>query len=218
MQKTYKEAYEDYHDLHNGETCFIIGNGKSLANESNEFLRSYTSFGTNRIYKKFIPDYYVCINELVARQYKEEISMINSVKFVTEKVQMGGVIPIKSNYVMGFSKEPWKSISEGNTVTYVCLQLAYWMGFQTVLLVGVDHYYKYNGYPHEVLLAEGEDPNHFDPTYFTGGVLWNAPDLKGSEDAYRLAKRVYEKDGRNIINITKGSLLDVFEKEEEYGE
>jgi hypothetical protein len=220
MPRSSREIWEDYHNIHEGETCLVIGNGTSLANESNDFLRSFPSFGTNRIYlkKDFTPNYYVCINEFVARQYKEEIEQVKATKFVTDKVSIDGAIPLHSNYIMAFSKEPYKSISEGNTVTYVCLQIAYWMGFSTVLLVGVDHRYKFDGEPHGVLLATGADPNHFDPSYFSDGKLWNAPDLDGSEAAYKIARRVFESDHRKIINITPGSSLEVFEKDEEYGE
>ena len=222
MQDRIREVFDGYHNLHQGETCLVIGNGKSLADETNEFLCSYPSFGTNRIYlKNFVPTYYVCINELVADQYKDDIGHLGTVKFVTEKVKIPGYIeqiPLHSFYTMAFSHEPWKGVNEGNTVTYVCLQLAYWMGFSTVLLVGVDHSYKFEGSPHEQLIAKGADPNHFDPNYFSDNKVWNAPDLEGSERAYMIAKRVFEEDGRRIINITPGSALDVFEKEEDYGE
>jgi hypothetical protein len=223
MQDSIEKAWSGLYNLHKGETCLVIGNGKSLAEETNYFLSSYPSFGTNRIYLKdgFVPNYYVCINELVARQYKEDIECLDTVKFVTDKVEIGGLvrqIPLHSGYLMAPSKEPGKIIYEGNTVTYVCLQLAYWMGFSTVLLVGVDHSYKFAGAPHQELVAAGADPNHFDPGYFSDNKTWNAPDLEGSEKAYRIAKRVFEQDGRAIINITKGSALDVFEKDEDYGE
>ena len=39
--------------------------------------------------------------------------------------------------------------SEGYTVTYYALQLAFAMGFQNVFLVGVDHSFKQTGKPNE---------------------------------------------------------------------
>lgn len=210
--KSINETWEAYHNKHKGETCFVIGNGKSLANVSNDFLHTYPSFGTNRIYLKYMPNYYVCINELVARQFKDDIDKLATTKFVTDRVQIDGAIPLHSFYTMDFSKKPHEGVCEGNTVTYVCLQLAYWMGFNTVLLIGVDHYYKFDGMPHERLVASGADPNHFSPHYFSDGKLWNAPDLAGSEEAYKIARLVYEEDGRKIINITPNSKLDIFLK------
>ena len=58
---------------------------------------------------------------------------------------------------------------------------------------------------------EDNDPNHFSPDYFKG-ALWNNPDLALSESAYSIARRVYEKDGRRIINATPGSHCDIFER------
>ena len=50
------------------KTCLIIGNGPSLANVPNEFLERFFTFGSNRVYLKFTPDVYACVNPLVTRQ------------------------------------------------------------------------------------------------------------------------------------------------------
>ncbi len=91
------------------------------------------------------------------------------------------------------------------------MQLAYYFGFTTVLLVGVDHSYKYDGKPNQEMVMNNDDPNHFDPSYFKG-QKWNNPDLEKSEISYNLAKVAFEKDGRRIVNLTPGSKLNVFEK------
>lgn len=211
----YEPVWRSLHNSCLGDACFIIGNGKSLADEDNQYLSSFPSFGTNRIYLKFKPTYYVTINPLVAEQYHSEIESLDTLKFVTDRVPMYGVIPLHSNPVMAFSREPNKWISEGYTVTYVALQLAYYMGFHDVYLIGVDHNYIYSGEPNQQLTAQGADPNHFDPTYFSEGKQWNAPDLLNSERAYKIAKRVYEGDRRKIWNLTPNSKLDVFDYKEE---
>ena len=63
-----------------------------------------------------------------------------------------------------FSLDPRRGIWEGATVTYVAMQLAYFMGFEEVVLVGVDHSFATKGPAHEVVTSTGADPNHFDPT------------------------------------------------------
>src|SRR3989304_2973132 len=91
--------------------------------------------------------------------------------FLPSSLQIAGgnVHYLKSIYGPPFfSKDITQGIHEGGTVTYVCLQLAYMMGFSTVLLVGVDHRYEYQGMPNEQQMAVGPDPNHFSPDYFTG--------------------------------------------------
>lgn len=206
-------------DMYPGKTCLIIGNGPSLKDIPLEFLASRTTFGTNRIYllKDFAPDFYVCINPLVIEQSALEINAIDLVKtskFIraSHTPLIDGCTALNSLPYPMFSRDPARGVWEGFTVTYVCLQLAFYMGFQTVLLVGVDHRYQFVGQPNEECKAQGADPNHFHPSYFSDGVRWNNPDLTRSEQAYRMAKTVYEADGRRIVNLTPGTALEVFEK------
>jgi hypothetical protein len=102
-------------------------------------------------------------------------------------------------------------VYEGHTVTFVSMQLAFFMGFRTVLLVGVDHRYIYEGPPNERHVMKGDDPNHFSPDYFKG-MEWHNPDLERSEAAYRMAREAFEKNGGRILNLTEGSALEVFDR------
>jgi hypothetical protein len=138
---------------------------------------------------------------------------MNCVKFITDTGGMNWTVrnslPLRSNGMPMFSFWPDKWIYEGYTVTYVLMQLAYFMGFTTALLVGVDHRFGYEGKPNEERVLMGEDANHFDPCYFSG-MKWNNPDLERSAKAYRLAQVAWEHNGRKIINLTPNSDLDVF--------
>ena len=102
------------------------------------------------------------------------------------------------------------SVWSGGTVTFTALQIAYYMGFEKVILIGVDHSYKHVGNPNDEMTADGPDPNHFDPSYFGKGTRWNLPDLALSEKAYVLASKAFEADGRHIINATQGGMLEIF--------
>lgn len=203
-------------DKHLGEVGLVIGNGPSLKDVPLDFLQMYPSFGTNRIYllDGFTPTYYCSVNPLMINQHVDEINEVQSeAKFISAAFaeKIGGSVPITSIGSALFSYSPAVYIYEGHTVTYVCLQLAYWCGFQTVLLVGVDHRYQYLGSPNQRATMIGDDPNHFSPDYFKG-KQWHNPDLARSAAAYRLAKEAYEKNGRRIINLTANTALDVFEK------
>lgn len=196
------------------ETCLVIGNGPSLRDVPTAFLRKYPSFGSNRIYLKegFVPTYYVCVNPLVRQQYYQEIFALPCLKFLGggPEILEPDCLNIYSVHVPLFSYAPDRWLYEGHTVTFVALQLAYFLGFTTVLLVGVDHRYKFFGKPNEETRYGGVDVNHFDPTYFSN-AQWNNPDLQRSEEAYVMAKEAYEASGRKIINITQGTDLKVFE-------
>lgn len=193
------------------QTCIVIGNGPSLKDVPNEWLDKYPTFGTNRIFLKYQPTYYVAINPLVVRQNLNKINEMNCSRFVRANMGAYGS-QLHSSTIALFSYEPLVWVNEGYTVTYVCLQLAYWMGFEEVLLVGVDHRYQYEGKPNQTKRMEGDDPNHFDPAYFRG-MDWQNPDLKASELYYKVARAIYEADGRRIINMTPNTALEVFECE-----
>ena len=103
-------------------------------------------------------------------------------------------------------------IHQGNTVTYVAMQLAFHMGFQDVALVGCDHSFAVSGPANKTVVAEGMDQSHFDPNYFSNGDKWQLPDLDESESSYRKASQVYSAHGRRLVNATVGGKLDVLER------
>lgn len=208
-------SWQQLYNRHFGEVGLVIGNGPSLKDVPLEFLQKYPSFGSNRIYlrKGFTPTYYVCVNPLVLDQFAEDIEKLECLKFLGEHAHTGNHITLHSAPTPMFSYAPRSWIYEGHTVTFVSLQLAFYMGFQVVLLVGVDHKYEFTGKPNEASLATGKDPNHFDAEYFSG-VVWNNPDLERSAHAYRLAQVAYERNERRIVNLTADTALDVFDKME----
>lgn len=199
--------------LKSDEICVILGNGLSLSEVPNDLLEKFYTFGTNGIYRKMIPDFYVCINRLEAKRREEEIKKLTSRKFLTDYLDIPCEFYLHSNGEAGtFSFSPDKWICEGSTVTYVCLQLAYFMKFKTVFLLGVDHRYIYEGTPNEQIVWKGKDVNHFDENYISSGDKWNSPDLMSSEVHYKIAYSIFKTAGREIINLTKNSHLDIFPK------
>jgi len=199
-----------FKNKHAGQPCIIIGNGPSLKNVPDAFLDKYPTFGANRIYLRYQPTYFVAVNPLVIEQNKADIAALECEKFLPGQfgIECHSLVSLSRK---AFSFEPDVWIYEGHTVTFVSMQLAYYMGFETVLLVGVDHRFEYQGNPNEQRLLEGDDPNHFDPNYFKG-QQWNNPDLERSRQAYQMAENAYRKNGRQIVNLTEGTALDVFEK------
>lgn len=209
-----KVTWKDLADKHRGEIGLIIGNGPSLRDVPLEFLNKYPSFGTNRIYLKdgFTPTYYCSVNPLVISQFAEDIAKIDAPKFLPASYCFDDTcLPLNSSGMVLFSQDASAWIYEGHTVTFVCMQIAYYMGFRDILLVGVDHSFKYEGAPNQENVLEGNDPNHFHPDYFKGHS-WNNPDLVRSEHAYKLARAMYEAHQRRIINLTPGTKETAFEK------
>ncbi len=205
-----------------GKRCFIIGNGPSLKNTDLSLLKNEYTFGLNRIYLMFPrlgfqTSFYVCVNNLVISQIYEDINKLGMMKFISIESRKSikfnkNTVFLRSVNKQGFPFDPSGGVWEGGTVTYVALQLAYYLGFSKVILVGVDHDFGAKGKPNEVVTSKGEDRDHFDPDYFGKGFKWQLPDLETSEVAFQIARREFLRDGREIIDATVNGKLKVFPK------
>jgi len=111
-----------------------------------------------------------------------------------------------------FARQAMGRLWEGATVTYICLQLAYHMGFEKAILIGVDHSFATPGTPNTTVVSNGDDQSHFDPGYFGKGFRWQLPDLATSERGYWLARQAFEIAGRQVVDATVGGKLQVFPK------
>ena len=92
------------------------------------------------------------------------------------------------------------------------MQIAYFLGFQQVVLIGVDHSFATQGKPNSTVVSQGDDPNHFAVNYFGKGFRWQLPDLDTSELGYIRAREAYKESGREIIDATVGGKLTVYPK------
>jgi hypothetical protein len=101
----------------------------------------------------------------------------------------------------------------GATVTFVTLQLAFYMGFQTVYLVGLDHNYKEKGIPSKTeTRVPDRDESHFHANYFPKGYKWQLPDLLRSEIEFDITRKAFEADGREVLDATIGGKCQIFKK------
>ena len=224
------------HRYRNRERCFIVGNGPSINRTDLSKLKGEVTFGVNSIFLKydesdFRPTFYVVEDHLVAEDRAREINALKgSIKLIPvylsycieEKPDtvFFNHVPRKS-YPQGFdfSKNAAEVTYAGGTVTFTCMQLAYYLGFKTIYLVGVDHSYsmpktleRNNNYNIDILDMEEDDPNHFSPEYFGRGYRWHDPKPEKMEEAYREAKKITDASGVRIINATKGGALELFER------
>lgn len=217
-----RQRLRAFREKHRGERCFILGNGPSLKHTDLSLLRDEWTFGLNRIYllfpqMGFVTTYHVTVNELVIDQCAAELSQIPCPKFFNWRARdritfTPSTVFLCTRGEPGFFADITRGVWTGATVTYVAMQIAYYMGFHQVILVGVDHSFATQGKPHAVVTSKGDDPNHFDPTYFGKGFRWQLPDLETSEVAYRLARDQYKRAGREIVDATIGGKLQVFPK------
>jgi 6-hydroxymethylpterin diphosphokinase MptE-like protein len=215
-------------DRHLGERCFIIGNGPSLAVGDLDRLKGEITFAANKIYLIFArtewrPHYYAVEDDHMIDQHHEEIRRLEGfVKFVPHfaKLPFRGdrdVIWYSRSLLSHaafpkFSDNPSRHLHCGYMVTYISLQLAYFMGFTRVYLLGVDFDYSLTSPSQTVEYAAHYGHDHFTPDYFKPGELLFVPQLDRAERAMRCAKHFYEAHGRKIWNSTRGGKLQVFDR------
>jgi len=228
------DKVKSYHDMHKGDRCFIIGNGPSLNLLDLTLLKNEITFGVNAIYTNynqmgFHVTYYVVEDKFVAEdradeinQYKESLLMygdeLTYCLSPNKNTVLLNVIYNFRNYFgfPHFSKNIAKKIWVGGTVSYLCMQIAYYMGFDQVYLIGFDHSYEIPDNAevdgHKIVSTIDNDPNHFNKEYFGKGKRWHDPMLDRMELAYKKAKTYFEDDGRKIVNATVGGKLAIFDR------
>jgi hypothetical protein len=230
------------HQLKNsnkGKRCFIIGNGPSLNHLDLTKLKNEDTFGVNAIYlnyekMQFHPTYYVVEDNLVAEDRKDEINAYKGPKYKffgnyfrsilkadknTMYINLLRNYSDKKNFPL-FSTNCVRKLGVGGSVTYVCLQLAYHLGYEEVYMIGFDHNYKIpdsaiitnqRGTGFDITSTE-DDVNHFNKDYFGKGYRWHDPNVERMEVGFRKADQMYKADGRKVYNATLGGKLEAFER------
>jgi len=209
-------------DKHFGQKAVIICNGPSLLKTDFSLLNGVFTFGLNKINlifdkSNFRPSCIVAVNSFVIEQNRDfynstEIPLyLDSCGTAYVKPRFNTTF-LHSSTQMKFAKDCSISVNQGYTVTFVAMQLAFHMGFNSVALIGCDHSFATKGQANKVVIAGEKDESHFDPNYFAHGVKWQLPDLVQSEVAYTLARDMYECYGRMIVNATFGGKLNIFNR------
>jgi hypothetical protein len=232
-----REKMSTFRDRHKGERLVIIGNGPSLNNLDLSRLKGEYTIGVNGIfYAKdamgFDPTYYVVEDTAVMADnldmikayeaghkffpsiYRDKVGEADNVSYFM--MNRGFYSPSSPNFcIPRFATDVTQQVFCGQSVTIINLQLAYHMGFTQVVLIGMDFSYvipddaEIDG---NLITSAGHDPNHFHPDYFGRGKVWKDPKLDRVLASYSLAKRVFEADGRSIVNATAGGKLELFDR------
>lgn len=209
---------------HVGKRAFVIGNGPSLARTDLRTLSNELTFGSNALFLldrryRFRPTFYAVEDRLVAEDRAEEIQAYQGpTKFFPwdqEPALKGyAYLPLVRNYAPypQFSFDVSEAVFTGWTVTFILLQLAFYMGIRRVFLVGVDGTYPRIAKATDncVVLSTSEDTNHFVSDYFGPGRRYHLPQPQRVTQAYILARERFQAAGGGIWNATVGGELDIF--------
>lgn len=219
---------ETFRNLYSGRRCFIMGNGPSLMKNDLTLLKNEITIGSNGIFlifdkMGFKPTYLTVEDGLVAEDRAGELNNVSG----TQKVFPWDLSQwLKQdeyttyiNFIRGFNNKPkftnnlLKRAYWGGTVSYLNLQLAYFVGCSEIYLIGFDHNYKIKDkIEKNVIVSQRSDENHFHPNYFGPGYRWHDPMVWRMELAYTVARKFFLEHDVKIYNATAGGNLEVFER------
>lgn len=112
--------------------------------------------------------------------------------------------------ITGWATDIEEFIISHRTVSMVFLQLAHWMGFSPLYLVGCDLGYK----PH----FEGEpDPNHWNTNYEHRKTVYRARyDNIRMKRVHGIMSKIAKREGIEVYNATIGGELEAYERVDIY--
>jgi Protein of unknown function DUF115 len=209
----------------------VIGNGPSLNVTDLEALQHVPSIASNKINLLFEksgwrPTLYTVADALLLFKFKASqyenlpTVLVPSVGLFMCKAKRKlpyRVIEVKQRETnlakLAALPDPVTSgFYQGYTVTLYNIQLAMWLGAKTVYLIGCDHFYKESQHGGVKKLAHDDSQNHFHPDYRKQGEIVNNAPVDKMDADYRMIERLARSHGVEIINITRKTALDIFER------
>ena len=218
-----------------------MGNGPSLRLMDLDLLKDDVVWGFNKCYLLYDqvnwrPNFYVTNDPRLTRHISSEIhELIHQADhtwfffpshFFQEKV----LEPPKDTYWYlektwdeeeahnnwSFTRDASNWVAASATVTIAGLQLAVYLGFNPIYLIGCDTSYKIpdtvlvEGSKENLVSTENDDPNHFSLSYSGKGDRWSLPDVELMIHQYSKSKEVLDEMGIDVFNATVGGNLEVF--------
>ena len=211
---------DHFKDKYKGKRCFIVATGPSLQisdldllYEAQELCFSVNSIVTAFSKTKWRPTFYGIQDYNAYKKYLKEIRMFPGIRFVGSEIKKyfddkGNIyFPhclLNHNYpkqerispILKFSGIASAIIYDGYSITYSMIQLAVFLGFKEIYLLGVDC--NYSG----PKVYFNENTNKDD------NIIHNSTDLMIL--AFEEAKKYCDRNCIKIVNVTRGGNLEVF--------
>lgn len=210
--------------MYKGKRCFITCTGPSLTIEDLELLKNEYVFGMNSIClihdkTDWKPDFYGIQDINVYDKINETLLTTDNGQVFAPyyyKVNRGtpedwvyfhmsGDYHLYDRYYTGkfyskFSDDCYATVYDGFSITYSIMQIAIYMGFDELYLLGADCNYLGNN---QHFIETGHQVKDWDAQ--TVGARLSA--------SYNEAKKFADAHGIKIINVTRGGLLEVYPRE-----
>jgi len=218
-----------------------MGNGPSINKTDLSLLHDEFVWGVNRCYLLFDriswrPSFFVAVDRRVVPDVAGEIDDViealpktlfffpdrfrsewilrsnHNVHWYSEKPQERDDLPFGM-----FSRDVSSWVSTVSTVSIAALQLAVYLGFSPIYLIGCDTSYvipasvlKEGENPKHLVSTQDDDPNHFHARYFGKGSKWHDPQVERMFFHYEQAKHACDVLGAEVYNATIVGALEVF--------
>lgn len=228
----YPEKIRKYKNLYKGQRCFIIGNGPSLKPEDLDRIKDEYTFAANRIYNIYSktcwrPTFYVSTDMDILKKEKENIKKWNHpIMFINYDAKeifgiddhnviyiflKGKFEKIRNRFVQnGVSNDVSAYSTKTQTVTCVSMELAMYMGFEEIYLLGVDHNFaKYVGSDGKLVVDNSIN------SYFSGMKGGDSQAILYVDDTtacYKVVKEYADDNNVKIYNATRGGKLEVYKR------
>ena len=219
--QTYKNKYQ-------GKRCFIIGTGPSLTVTDLEMIKDEYSFGTNRIFELFSkttwrPTFYVNQDHDLIKRHMKTISELEiEHKFVPIEYKKDFGVDKMNFFVLRhqefypkaapFSRNIEKYLAQGFTVTYGAIQLAVYMGFSEIYLLGIDHNYAVTRDSKGNIIKTNNGKQGYAVGMSDYINMNNLPRIEETTIAFETAECLSYKYNYRIYNCTRGGKLEAFER------
>lgn len=243
----YTGKIQNFKNVHLGKRCFVIGNGPSLQIEDLHKLKDEYTFAMNSIYcmypyTEWRPTYYVAVSsDLFSMELSDKNSFVKVIEgckaaFVSMLTKafeyrndkdMDKVYYIKTcsfentnKSVTRFSEDCSQYMYCSSTVLYCALQLAVYMGFSDIYLIGVDcSFSKELDEDGSINVNNGTDYNTIIQQHLNVSVMdkfnkkfENVHSSYKTIEEYSVAKYYADTHNIHIYNATRGGKLEVFER------
>ena len=137
--KKTKYNIKNWSGIMNGHVAFILGNGPSVNECDLSLLDNYFTIGINRIFKIYDPTMLFWQDKEITKSYYKEIIKCPSVKVCRDIYDYSSSFTnfYLDNSSYRFHNTPWHLYGRGCSGG-LAVQLAYSMGFSSVVVIGCD--------------------------------------------------------------------------------
>ena len=222
-----------YKGTHTGQRCFLIGNGPSLRADDLTKLHEAgeVTFAFNRIYNIFDqtlwrPTFYISQDEKMLAGCADIVSKLKAqAKFIPIQLKWWNGIDIPDaayfNIVnqqtedpqrFRFSDDIARCIYNSNTGMYTAAQIAAYMGFTEIYLIGVDHHFRISQNNQGEIIVDNTVKDYFTDKYNEDKDKLYIPNTERSTLTYIAMKQHCDARGIRVYNATRGGKLEVFER------